>query len=389
MFRISRFQEVLKHLPRGVFDRAVKSQQADKYRKKFSCWQQLVSMVYAQLSGVTSLRTLQASFNAHGAHHYHLDCKKISRSTLADANARGDEGVFSSVAQALMQQARGGVRAQAKEFLELIDSTSITLKGEGFDQWTTKNRTGHIQGLKLHIVFGLAQEAPLAFSISAPNLNDLEYARMLSPQRGAIYVFDRAYCDYNWWWQMNQRGALFVTRFKRNARLQVKSQRPIPRNAQGIILKDEQVYLSNKNPGAGRTNPYSAALRRIEVAREGEHSLLLATNDLKSSALRIAERYKARWQIELFFKWIKQHLKIKHFLGESQNAVRVQILTALIAYLLVVLQAQATGFKGSLWLFLSELRATLFQRCDSERHRHRRWRAQRMMHDLYQRPLFT
>jgi putative transposase len=389
MFSISRFQEVLKHLPRGVFDRAVRSQQADKYRKKFSCWQQLVCMVYAQLSGASSLRTLQSSFNAQSAHHYHLGCKALRRSTLADANAQGNEAVFSSVASALMQQVRGSVRKQAQEFLELIDSTSITLKGRGFEAWTRKNRTCHTQGLKLHIVFGLAQQAPLAHSISAPNLNDLDYARTLEPQPGAIYVFDRAYCDYGWWWKMTQSGAQFVTRFKRNARLQVKTERKIPRIAQGIILKDEQVYLSNKNPGGGRANPYSEALRRIEVAREGKHSLILATNDLRSPALRIAERYKARWQIELFFKWVKQHLQIKGFLGRSQNAVRIQILTALIAYLLSVLHAQASGFKGSLWLFLSELRATLFQRPDLERHRHRRWRMQRFMHDLHQKPLFT
>lgn len=389
MFRISRFQEVLKHLPRGVFDRAVRSQQADKYRKKFSCWQQLVSMVYAQLSGATSLRTLQSSFNAQSAHHYHLGCQPIRRTTLSDANAQADGHVFSSVAQALMQQVRGSVRAEAYEFLQLIDSTSITLKGPGFDRWTRGNRTRNTQGLKLHVVFGLPESAPLAQSISAPNLNDLDYARTLELQRGAIYVFDKAYCDYAWWWKMTQSGAQFVTRFKRNTRLQVKSARAIPRQAQGIILKDEQVYLSNKHPGGGRTNPYSEALRRIEVARDGKPSLVLATNDLKSSALRIAERYKARWQIELFFKWIKQHLNIKRFLGRTQNAVRLQILTALIAYLLAVLYAQAHAIKTSLWLLLSELRATLFHRPEIELHRHRRWRQQRFMHDLYQRPLFT
>lgn len=389
MFRISRFQEVLKHLPRGVFDRAVRSHQADKYRKRFSCWQQLVSMVYAQLSGATSLRTLQSSFNAHAAHHYHLGCQPLRRSTLADANAQGNELVFASVAQALMQQVRGRVRAEAHELLELIDSSSITLKGPGFDPWTRHNRTRHTQGVKLHVVFGVAEGAPLAQCISAPNLNDLDYARTLQPRRGAIYVFDKAYCDYSWWWKMTQSGAQFVTRFKRNTRLQVKTQRRIARNAQGIILKDEQVYLSNKHPGGGRTNPYKQALRRIEVAREGKPSLVLATNDLSSCALRIAERYKARWQVELFFKWIKQHLNIKRFLGRTQAAVRIQILTALIAYLLALLHAQAQGIKTSLWLFLSELRATLFHRPDIELHRHRRWRQQRLMQDLYQQPLFT
>jgi len=389
MFRISRFQEVLKHLPRGVFDRAVRSQQADKYRKKFDCWQQLVSMVFAQLSGTTSLRTLEGSFNAQTAHHYHLRCEPVHRSTLAQANARGDWHVFSTLAQALMGQARGAVRAEAQELLQLMDSTSVTLKGRGFDRWTLANRTRNTQGVKLHLLLGLAEEAPLAHSISAANLNDIEYARTLDIEPGAIYVFDKAYCDYSWWWKMTQTGARFVTRFKRNARLRVECERAIARNAQGIILKDERVYLSNKAPGGGRTNPYAGALRRIEVARQGKPSLVLATNDLKSSALRIAERYKARWQIELFFKWIKQHLNIKRFLGRTENAVRIQILTALIAYLLVRLYAHAQGIRTSLWLLLSELRATLFQRPEAELHRHRRWREQRSLYELNQWPLFT
>lgn len=389
MFRISRFQEVLKQLPRGVFDRAVSSQQADKHRKQFSCWQQLVSMVYAQLSGTSSLRTLESSFNAHTAHHYHLGCKRIHRTTLADANAQGNWQVFSALAEALMQQARGSVRADAQELLQLLDSTSVTLKGRGFDSWTLDKRTRNTQGVKLHVLLGLAEQAPLAYSISAANLNDLEYARTLDIQPGAIYVFDKAYCDYRWWWKMTQQGAQFVTRFKRNARLQVVGERAIARHAQGIILKDELVYLSNKHPGAGRRNPYRAALRRIEVARENKPSLVLATNDLKSSALRIAARYKARWQIELFFKWIKQHLNIKRLLGRTENAVRIQILTALIAYLLVVLHAKTHAIKTSLWMLLNELRATLFQRPQIELHRQRRYHQQRSLHNLKQCPLFT
>lgn len=389
MFRISRFAEVLKQLPRGIVDRAVSSREADKHRKGFSCWRQLVCMVYAQLSGATSLRVLERSFNAHGAHHYHLGCASIRRSTLAQTNARGDWQVFASIARELMSRARGAVRTEGEELLRLIDSTSVTLKGPGFDRWTLARRTRNTQGVKLHLLLGLNEAAPLGAAISAANLGDIEYARTLDLEPGAIYVFDKAYCDYSWWWRMNRSGAQFVTRFKRNARLQVKSERAIPRNARGLILRDELVYLSNKNPGAGRANPYSAALRRIEVARDNQPSLVLATNDLKSPALRIAERYRARWQIELFFKWIKQHLSLRRFLGRTENAVRIQILTALIAYLLTLLYAQTHAVKTSLWLLLSELRATLFQRPQLELHRHRRWRQQRVMHELNQWPLFT
>lgn len=389
MFRVSRFGELLKHLPRGVFDRAVKTHAADKHRKGFSCWRQMVAMVYAQVAGASSLRAIESGFNAHSAHHYHLGSEPVHRSTLAEANARAGWQVFAVVAGSLMQQVQGSVRREAQEFLRLIDSSSITLKGRGFDAWTKTRRTRNTQGMKLHVVFGLPQQAPLSQWMTLANVNDLEYARELDLEREVIYVFDKAYCDYSWWWRIEQSGAKFVTRFKRNARLEVLGERAVARAARGVILKDELVRLSNKNPGGGRCNPYRKALRRIEVARAGKAPLVLATNDLKSSALRIAERYRARWQIELFFKWIKQHLRIKSVLGRSENAVRTQLLSALIAYLLCVLDAKARKAKTSLWLHLCELRGTLFQRPQTEWARHRRWREQRGRFELSQRALFA
>jgi putative transposase len=333
---------------------------------------------------------LDRSFNSHSAHHYHLGCKQIRRSTLADANERGDWRVFQAVAQALMEQAHVRVRREGQPLLRLIDSTSITLKGRGFDEWTSETRTRPTQqGMKLHVLFGLNEQAPLEALMSAPNLNDLDHARGLSLQPGVTYVFDKAYCDYHWWWQMTQNKVRFISRFKRNAKLTTVQSRPISRAAQGIIVKDELVYLANKCPGGGRRNPYELPLRRIEVAREGKEPLVLVTNDMKSAALKIAEGYKARWQIELFFKWIKQHLRIKRFLGRSENAVRIQILCALIAYLLVRAEHKSHRTAQSLWLFFAELQSTLFQRPQLELHRHRRWRQQRLFQQLRQRPLFV
>lgn len=388
MFRVSRLHELVKLLPRTRFERAVKQHQADRYRKGFGCWQQLMSMVYAQLSGVESLRTLEDSFNAHAAHHYHLGCGELRRSTLGDANA-GNEGavkVFGEVAQQLMQQVQGSVRREGQQLLRLLDSTSFTLKGAGFDEWTAEHRTRQIQGIKLHVLFGLNEQAPLTHWISAANVNDIQYGPELKLESGVTYVFDRAYCSYPWWWQIRQSGAHFVSRFKSNVRLEVLSERAIAKAAHGVILSDQQVRLSSTKRGAQR-NPYTAALRRIEVAREGDKPLVLVSSDLKSSALRIADHYRARWQIELFFKWIKQHLRIKRFMGRSENAVRIQILSALIAYLLVRLYALTHRVKKSLWLLLNELRATLFQRTDCERQRHRRWRVQRTFFQSAQQPL--
>ena len=389
MFKISRFAELIKRLPRGVFDQAVREERADRYRKSFSTWHQLIAMIYGQLSGARSLRTLTSGFNAHPGHHYHLGCTEVSRSTLAQANAEGSVEVFARLAQTLLAQGRGELRREAGELVQLLDSTSITLKGRGFDEWTAATRTRNTQGVKLHVLLGLSEQAPLEYSISAANYNDIEYGRTLSPEAGVVYVFDKGYCDYRWWWQIQERGAKFVTRLKKNARVQLLGKRHIPRAARAVILSDQQVLLSNKNPGGGRRNPYLKALRRIEVARQGKDSLVLATNDLKSSALRIAERYRQRWQIELFFKWIKQHLRIKSFLGRSETAVRIQILTALITYLLLALYAQACGCKQGLHLLLTELRSTLFQRPQLELIRHRRWRDHRTFIDSHQTELFA
>src|ERR1044071_235894 len=307
MFSLSGFAELLKHLPRRVFDHAVQRHEADKHSKGFNSWQQLVVMLYAQLAGLSSLRSLIASFNAHPNHHYHLGCKTVARSTLSDANSQGDWRVFQAVAEALMQGVSGKIARDGKDFMRLIDSTSFTLKGPGFDEWTLPGRVRPgAQGMKLHVVYSPGKQAPLACELSSPRLNDLNYARELALEAGCTYVFDKAYCDYNWWWQMTQQGVKFVTRLKKNASVKVLSERRIARAARGIILKDEKILLANKNPGAGRKNLYSKQLRRIEVWRENEPALVLGRNDLKSSSLNNSEQYKARWQIELYFKWIKQ-----------------------------------------------------------------------------------
>lgn len=380
MFRISRFAELLKLLPRRSFDQAVQSCKADQHCKSFSSWRHLVTMLYLQLSGQSSLRTVSVGFNAQPQHHYHLDCRAVRRSTLADANAKQSRAqAFEQLARELMVQARPKLRDELTQMLHVLDSTSITLKGWEFDEWVKHTRSAHSRGIKLHVLFGTAQQAPLAASSSEATLNDLDYAREMELESEAIYVFDKAYCDYSWWWKIEQAGSKFVTRFKVNANLQVVRERRVAKDAQEIILKDQVVVFANKHPRGGRRNPYTQELRRIEVSRaaQGKEPLVLATNDLKSSALRIAQRYKARWQIELFFKWIKQHLRIKRFVGRSYSAVRIQIFTALIAYLLVALHAKVHKITKSLWLLLAELSSTLFQRAELEWLRHQRWREQR------------
>lgn len=373
MFSISTFQELLKGLPRQQFDALVKKHDADKYSKKFGHWQHLIAMMYAQLSGASSLRTLEIGFNSHQSHHHHLNVSPIKRATVGDANVKRGDAVFAGTAAYLMKLVSRRLRGDSAELMYLLDSTSLTLKGREFDRWTLGNSTRNTQGIKVHVLLDASTQSPDWYSFSAANVNDIEKAWEVPLQRGALYVFDKGYCDYSWWHAINEAGAFFVTRFKKNAGLNVIEQREIPAGAKSVI-KDEIVQLKHRRPG-GKNNPYVTTLRRVTVARPNKATdLVLATNDLKSSALEIAQRYKERWDIELFFKWIKQHLKIKAFLGRTENAVRIQVLTALISYLLIALYKERKGFKGTLWLCLVQVRETLFQRGAIEASRYRKQR---------------
>lgn len=377
MFRISQFGAVLQGVPRGSFERIVQAHAGDRHTKRFSSWDHLVALVYAQLSGMDSLRTVEASFNQHRAHHYHLGTSSVRRTTLADANRERDPVIFAELAKVLMGQVGRKLRRESQELLYLLDSTSLTLKGQGFDDWTADNATRHTQGLKVHVLYGAHEQAPMHVDISAPNFNDVSHGATLSLQPQARYVFDKGCCDYNWWSRIDQAGALFVTRFKYNAAVTDVQARPLDASAASGILRDELVRFRYRHQSGGRINTYDRPLRRIEVARPGKKPLMLATNDLTSSAEAIADYYKTRWQIELFFKWIKQHLKLKRFLGRSERAVRTQIFTALIAYLLVALYKAAHALKEDLWTILCILRASLFQRPATERHTEQRRKRQR------------
>lgn len=366
----------MKGLPRASFDQLIKRRNADKYCKHFGHWDHLIAMLYAQLSGAGGLRALETGFNSHLAHHYHLGTGVIKRTTLADANAKRSDAVFADTVAWLMGKVSRQLRQQSRELMYLLDSTSLTLKGREFDRWTLANRTNHTQGMKLHVLYDIDAASPCWHDFSAANVNDIERARDVPLERNALYVFDKGYNDYNWWHSIDLAGAHFVTRFKSNAGVRVEGKLEVPVAAGGIVLSDEIVSFKHKRPGGHRINLYHGKqLRRVTVARPDKAKpLVLATNDFKSSALQIAKRYKERWGIELFFKWIKQHLKIKQFLGRSENAVRIQVLTALISYLLVALFRQANALKQSLWDCLCLVRATLFQRPEAEESTYRRRR---------------
>jgi putative transposase len=386
MFRISRIQQLMKPIGRGCFDKLVRQHEADKHVKRFKAWDQLTAMVYAQLSGARSLRELQAGFNAQRTHHYHLGTGAVHRSTLAEANAQRSPELFADVARSLMAQAQRTLRRECQELLYLLDSTSITLKGRGFDDWTAACRTRNTQGVKLHLVYEAHTQAPSWNAITYANVNDRDQGVLVPIEAGATYVFDKGYCDYNWWAEIDAAGARFVTRYKRNAALTVLREQPVAEGS--VIVRDQIVRLTRRSTKDAKRSECSE-LRRIEVARPNDSTLVLATNDLSSPPEQIARLYKDRWQIELYFKWIKQHLNIGSFLGRSENAAKVQILTALITYLLLKLYRQAHGLSATTWHVLAELRATLFQRPSLETQAYHRRRQQLLTMVAAQSDLFA
>ena len=389
MFSISRFQQVMQAVPGGAFDRIVARHRGDRYVKGFTCRHLLTAQLFGHLCAARSLRDLQTGFNAHAGHHYHLNARPVQRTTLSDACARRNPAIFEELVHVLMATAQRQVRRQGEECMRLLDSTSLTLVGRGFDTWAAPTRTRNTQGVKLHVLYDPNHALPTDQAITAANVNDITHAQGLTLTEGTTYVFDKGYCDYNWWATIDAKGAWFVTRLKANAKVKVMSAREVPADAPHV-LADEIIRFTNRAPGAKRKNTYTNALRRVTVDRpDHARPLVLVTNDLTSTAMAIAEHYKTRWQIELFFKWIKQNLRIRAFFGRSENAVRIQILCALIAYLLVAILRRRHAPDMSMRRLLDLLRAALFQRPQTEDVVERRRRRRERLQATVQRGLFA
>jgi IS4 transposase len=372
MFNSTRFAQLLKPI-RPTFQSLVTQHQSDKHSKGFSSWNQLVAMMYAQFSGVQSLRELVEGFNSQAHHHYHLGVRTLKRSTLSEANAKRSSQVYEALCQQLMTQVNRRLRKQIQTITHLIDSSPIQLLGKGYE-WAERGR--RVTGFKLHLQLSLQHQVPTHFEISHARKNDIGYARQIDIEPGARYVFDAGYVNYQWWHEIHQKGATFITRPKKNAVFKVVHQNTLKDQAPQI-LSDQVIRLATQSPVA-RTHKgiNEMLLRRIEVKLDNrDHTIVLFSNDLQASAQEIAALYKQRWQIELFFKWIKQHLKIKRFMGQTANAVRIQILTALIVYLLVKIEQIKQGHTEPMRLVFWRLAHGLFERPSQVSDYYRRKRA--------------
>lgn len=373
MYRNTRFGELLKGLSRGMFDRSVEKYQGDKHSKGFKCWDLFLAMIYGQLTHSRGLRELVQGFNQHKASHYHLGTRSLKRSTLSESYTKKDHRIFESLCQQLLSQAHRQVRRELNDILYLIDATLIPLKGLGYDDWAPAHRDNRVQGLKVHMMYSPQHDVPVRANTTYPKVSDIVDARDIMLEAGATYVFDKAYYDYNWWYKIDQANARFVTRYKRDAALQVVADRKIAKSARGIVLQDQKVVFKNKRPGGGRINLYQKPLRRIVIARKDKETpIILATNDMRTSALQIALLYKKRWGIELCFKWIKQNLNVKRFYGRSENSVRIQIYTAIITYLLIAFHRTRNRLEQTLRECLTVFSHALFQRPECEHDGYRR-----------------
>lgn len=336
------FHAITKQIPWNEFEKIVDRHKADYRVRRLDTKGQFLAMLYAQLSGASSLRQIEAGLQSYQHSLYHLGAKTAARSTLADANANRPWQVFADLFTHMITNANRQTRRRmgsVGDAIRLIDSTKIKLPAFN-SSWA--RFSDKFCAAKVHIVYDPDEALPLSAEITPFNVNDITPAKALKIEPGATYVFDLGYYDFSWWAALNDQGCRLVTRLKTHTKLRNITRRIVPQEADNI-LSDTTGFLSECIKGR-RKNPFTAPVREITVRISTGKIIRITTNDLETPAEEIADLYKQRWQIELFFKWIKQNLKIKHVLGTSENAVRIQVFTALIAYLLLK-QAQGTHAK--------------------------------------------
>lgn len=350
------FHAILKQVPWHTFERLVATHKADFRVRRLSTRDQFVAMLYGQLSEARSLRDIEGAFATHAHRLYHLGSREVARSTLADANQTRPVAVFSGLFAALVAQASRGLRRKIGEAVHLIDSTSLRLSTASAD-WARFSAT--VSGAKAHVMLDAGTGRPVYVDVTPANVNDITAAKQMPIVPGATYVFDLGYYDYAWWAKLDDAGCLLVTRLKTNTHLRVVAENPVPEG--GAILSDRIGYLPERM-ARSRRNPFQSPVREVRVRIATGKVLRILANDIDLPAEDIAALYKRRWEIELFFRWVKQTLKIKHFLGASENAVKIQIAVALIAFLLLHLAHQAQRAVKGLLAFTRLVRTNLMQR---------------------------
>lgn len=355
------FHSLLKHVPWDKFDRIVEAHRADELARKLNAKRHFVALLYGQISGASSLREIVTGMESHETRLYHLGAAPVKRSTMSDANTNRPWQLFSELFTQMLKQAHPGLRRASKDAVRLIDSTSLRLSSLSED-WATFSTD--VFGAKAHIIYDPNADHPVYFAVTPANINDITAAKAMPIEPGATYVYDLGYYDYGWWAKIDDAGCRFVTRLKKNTPFVVVMENPVPQNSN--IVSDRIGHLPQRLANS-RRNPLQVPVREVRVIIDTGKMLRIVTNDLDASAQEIADLYKQRWQIELFFRWIKQTLRIKHFIGISENAVRIQIAVALIGYLILRLAQAAQKTVRSPLQFARLVRANLMHRRSIDR----------------------
>jgi hypothetical protein len=354
------FSQLIAFLPDREFRRCVARYNGDRRVRGFSCWDQLLCMGFAQFTYRESLRDIEACLRSSPDKLYHMGIRgRVSRSTLAEANENHDWHIFADFAQVLITRARvlyahDSFGAELQHSAYALDSTTIDLCLAVFPWARFRERKGAV---KMHTLIDLHGNIPLFVCVTDGKVHDVNILDQIVPEAGAFYVMDRGYLDFERLYRLTLAAAFFVTRTKDNVLLQRRYSHTVD-GASGV-KSDQTVILAT--PGSSKN--YPATLRRVRYFdAENDRFLVFLTNNFELPAMTIANLYKSRWQVELFFKWIKQHLRIKTFFGTSPNAVRTQIWIAIAIYVLVAIVKKELNLSASLYQILQVVSVTIFER---------------------------
>jgi len=354
------FSQLIDHVPNTDFQKCVSRYKGDHHVKTFSCWDQFLSMVFAQLTYRESLRDIEACLGSIGGKLYHMGIRsKIAKSTLADANEFRDWRIYADFAQVLIGIARplyaqDPIGVDLNETLYALDSTTIDLCLSLFP-WAKFRQ--HKAAVKMHTLLDLHGNIPTFIGITDGKVHDVNILDEILPEAGAFYVMDRAYVDFERLFVFTLCSAFFVVRTKTNVVLQRRYSHPV--DTLTGLRSDHTVILT----ALESAKVYPDALRRIHYFdAETQKRFRFLTNNFVLPALTIAQIYKSRWQVELFFKWIKQHLRIKSFYGTNENAVKTQIWIAVSVYVLVAIVRKRLALDQSLYQILQILSVTVFEK---------------------------
>jgi hypothetical protein len=354
------FSQLVQHLPEKEFQKCVARHHGDSNFRGFSCWDQLLAMAFAQLTYRESLRDIESCLRALQSKLYHMGFRgKVSRSTLADANESHDWRIFADFAQVLIAIARplhacDLMGVDLHQSLYALDSTTIDLCLSLFPWAKFRQRKAAV---KMHTLLDLHGNIPTFIRVTSGAVHDVNILDEIMPEAGAFYVMDRAYIDFQRLFVFTLSSAFFVVRTKSNVLLQRRYSHPVDKSTG--VLSDQTVILSSLESATAYPDP----LRKVSYFdAERSKRLKFLTNNFTLPAQTIADLYRQRWQVELFFKWIKQHLRIKAFYGTSENAVKTQIWIAVSIYVLVAIVRKRLELEASLYQILQILSVTLFEK---------------------------